>query len=96
MPLFENGGISTYNPNEANMNVAKPISKYMENNTKQQDEDAKNMRQLKYFQGQNMELHCLEKTLNPSVEKEIKECFFEIKKKFEDEDGNIKESENEK
>jgi len=34
-----------------------------------------------------MELHYMEKQLNPQVEKEIKEGFFEIKKKFEDQDG---------
>ena len=37
---------------------------------------------LKYFKGQDLELYYMEKQLKPEVEKEIKEGFFEIRKKF--------------
>lgn len=37
---------------------------------------------LKYFKGQDLELYYQEKQLRPGVEKEIKEGFFEIRKKF--------------
>ena len=37
---------------------------------------------LKYFKGQDLELYYMEKQLKPGVEREIKEGFFEIRKKF--------------
>lgn len=42
---------------------------------------------LKYFKGQDLELYYMEKQLKPGVEREIKEGFFEIRKKFGDSDG---------
>ena len=39
---------------------------------------------LKSFRGQELEMFYMEKQLKPEVEKEIKEGFFEIKKKYED------------
>ena len=39
---------------------------------------------LKYFQNQDLELYYQQKALNPQVEKEIKDGFFEIKKKYEE------------
>jgi len=39
---------------------------------------------LKYFKEQDMEMFYKEKQLRPEIEKEIKEGFFEIKKKFMD------------
>lgn len=64
----------------------RPIQKYMElsavgkNNIKEDDEDPGHP--LKYFKGQDLELYYNEKQLRPGVEKEIKEGFFEIRKKF--------------
>ena len=37
---------------------------------------------LKYFKGQDLELYYMEKQLKPGVEREIKEGFFENRKKF--------------
>jgi hypothetical protein len=37
---------------------------------------------LKYFKGQDLKLYYMDKQLKPGVEREIKEGFFEIRKKF--------------
>lgn len=42
----------------------------------------KKYKPLKYFKEQDLELYYLEKQLKPGVEQEIKEGFFEIRKKF--------------
>ena len=47
---------------------------------------------LKYFKGQDLELYYMEKQLKPGVEREIKEGFFEIRKKF-GEDAGAQETE---
>ena len=53
-----------------------PIMKYME------DSDPQKHYPLSYFKGQDLELYYMEKQLKPGVEREIKEGFFEIRKKF--------------
>ena len=55
----------------------KPIQKYLENSDAEQKSFP-----LKYFKGQDLELYYMEKQLKPGVEREIKEGFFEIRKKF--------------
>ena len=55
----------------------KPIMKYMEASDSEQKSYP-----LKYFKGQDLELYYMEKQLKPGVEREIKEGFFEIRKKF--------------
>ena len=55
----------------------KPIMKYMEASDTEQKSYP-----LKYFKGQDLELYYMEKQLKPGVEREIKEGFFEIRKKF--------------
>ena len=55
----------------------KPIMKYMEGSDAEQKSYP-----LKYFKGQDLELYYMEKQLKPGVEREIKEGFFEIRKKF--------------
>jgi len=55
----------------------KPIMKYMEASDAEQKSYP-----LKYFKGQDLELYYMEKQLKPGVEREIKEGFFEIRKKF--------------
>ena len=54
----------------------RPIMKYIEEGTDQKSGP------LKYFKGQDLELYYMEKQLKPGVEREIKEGFFEIRKKF--------------
>lgn len=69
---------SMVNQNQAAAaNGDKPISKYMEGT----NADPKSY-PLKYFKGQDLELYYMEKQLKPGVEQEIKEGFFEIRKKF--------------
>jgi hypothetical protein len=89
LPILSSEGAATYHPNDANLEISKPIYKYYQNI---QDDAAKQRggTTLKYFQGQDMELHYAEKQLSPQVEQAIKEGFFEIKKKFNEdlEDGN--------
>ena len=69
----------------SNNDVEKPISKYV---VKPSEADRLSVRSqyrpLKQFKGQDLELYYMEKQLNPSVEQEIKEGFFEIRKKFGD------------
>ena len=55
----------------------KPIMRYMESSDAEQKSYP-----LKYFKGQDLELYYMEKQLKPGVEREIKEGFFEIRKKF--------------
>ena len=55
----------------------KPIMRYMEGSDAEQKSYP-----LKYFKGQDLELYYMEKQLKPGVEREIKEGFFEIRKKF--------------
>ena len=55
----------------------KPIMKYMEASDAEQKSYP-----LKYFKGQDLELYYMEKQVKPGVEREIKEGFFEIRKKF--------------
>ena len=59
------------------INGGKPIMKYMEGSEAEQKSFP-----LKYFKGQDLELYYMEKQLKPGVEREIKEGFFEIRKKF--------------
>lgn len=63
------------------MDISKPIKKFYKDQKQEQKTQP-----LKYFKGQDLEMHYMEKQLKPEVEKEIKEGFFEIKKKF-NEDG---------
>lgn len=72
--MVENGGF------------AKPIQKFKEltavgKDSHQAHEKGKS-NPLKYFKGQDLELYYMEKQLKPGVEREIKEGFFEIRKKF--------------
>ena len=69
---------------DSNLEISKPIYKFF------QHEKSQKSQPLKYFKGQDLEMHYMEKQLKPEVEKEIKEGFFEIKKKFNEEgfDGN--------
>lgn len=60
-----------------------PMQKYIDEQNQQQPIGQK----LKYFKGQDLELYYAEKQLKPGIEKEIKEGFFEIKKKFGDGDS---------
>ena len=62
----------------------RPIMKYMEAS----DAEQKSV-PLKYFKGQDLELYYMEKQLKPGVEREIKEGFFEIRKKFGGQDQSI-------
>lgn len=61
----------------ATVDGEKPIMKYMEASDAEQKSYP-----LKYFKGQDLELYYMEKQLKPGVEREIKEGFFEIRKKF--------------
>jgi hypothetical protein len=72
----ENETNSNYQTSSAGMQP-KPIMKYMEGK-----EAAQKSYPLKYFKGQDLELYYMEKQLKPGVEREIKEGFFEIRKKF--------------
>ena len=66
----------------------RPINKYIEASPESQKKNP-----LKYFKGQDLELYYMEKQLKPGVESEIKEGFFEIRKKFGGNDGaNIDEA----
>lgn len=60
----------------------KPIMRYME-----ASDTEKKSYPLKYFKGQDLELYYMEKQLKPGVEREIKEGFFEIRKKFGEGEG---------
>ena len=55
----------------------RPINKNMEGG----DGDQKRY-PMRYFKGQDLELQYMEKQPKPGVDNEIKEGFFEIKKKF--------------
>ena len=67
---------------DAASDAEKPIMKYMEG----KEHDQKSY-PLKYFKGQDLELYYMEKQLKPGVEREIKEGFFEIRKKFGEGEG---------
>lgn len=41
-------------------------------------------KELKYFKGQDLQMICRERTLRPEIEEEIKQGFFEIKKRYDD------------
>ena len=60
------------------MDVSKPINKYYQAANRDTVSHP-----LKYFKGQDLEMFYMEKQLKPEVEKEIKEGFFEIKKKYD-------------
>ena len=64
----------------------KPIMRYMGASDAEQKSYP-----LKYFKGQDLELYYMEKQLKPGVEREIKEGFFEIRKKFGEGDGSQQE-----
>ena len=64
----------------------KPIMRYMETSDAEQKSYP-----LKYFKGQDLELYYMEKQLKPGVEREIKEGFFEIRKKFGEGDSQEQE-----
>ena len=70
-------GASNYNPSDANIDISKPIQKFYNSNQKEVNHP------LKHFKGQDLEMYYMEKQLKPEVEKEIKEGFFEIKKKYD-------------
>jgi hypothetical protein len=80
--LINVNGTLGYDPQDANLEISKPIKKYY----KEDKNIDQKSQPLKYFKGQDLEMHYMEKQLKPEVEKEIKEGFFEIKKKF-NEDG---------
>ena len=84
LPLINVNGATGYDPMDSNLEISKPIYKFFQNDKNQKSQP------LKYFKGQDLEMHYMEKQLKPEVEKEIKEGFFEIKKKFNEEgfDGN--------
>jgi len=69
----------------SNYDADKPIEKYVvpPSNTDRQSMQTQ-YKPLKQFKGQDLELYYMEKQLKPSVEQEIKEGFFEIRKKFGD------------
>jgi hypothetical protein len=69
----------------SNNDVDKPIQKYVVQPSEADRQSVRSQyKPLKQFKGQDLELYYMEKQLNPSVEQEIKEGFFEIKKKFGD------------
>lgn len=74
--LQENETSSNYQNSQVETQP-KPIMKYMDGN-----DAAQKSYPLKYFKGQDLELYYMEKQLKPGVEREIKEGFFEIRKKF--------------
>lgn len=65
----------------ANFEVSKPIYKYFEAAEKNAERQS-----LKHFKNQEMEMFYMSKQLKPEVEEEIKEGFFEIRKKHEEGD----------
>ena len=87
LPLIDATGSVNYDPMDVDIDMQKPIYKYSIGNehTKTNDTDSPG-KSLKKFRKQELELYYMEKKLNPQIEKEIKDGFFEIKKKFE-EDG---------
>lgn len=73
-----------YNPADVEIDVTqKPIEKYYKK-IKKAAETQPESRTLKKYNQQNLELVYTERSLNPQIEQEIKEGFFEITKQFDE------------
>lgn len=89
LPLISIDGQANYNPMDPTVSLMKqPIHRYYSGQSPQtyvpgfggQGET------LKYFKEQDMEMQFMERSLRPEVEEQIKEGFFEIRKKYDEEE----------
>lgn len=76
------GSFGQYNPMNVNLQFKQPMTKFLGGSPAKSHP-------LKHFKQQDLEMQYMEKKLKPEVEKEIKEGFFEIKKKFNDPSADL-------